>query len=156
MGVSPLHDSTVGLIRNLNTNHMSPQFFVTYDNLFQTVHSAEGKPPVEWPDIIACNRFRSDFDDSYFVPELAGECLTPVDLAWCQEVELDHLNQEAYHDGDNPQKAPDDAPAQRAPPQDDTALQRAPHDSPARDGTTPPHRAPPHIEDLPCVYTLQD
>ena len=33
MGVSPLHASTVRLVRNLNTNYMSPQFHVVYDNL---------------------------------------------------------------------------------------------------------------------------
>ena len=33
MGVSPLHASTVRLVRNLNKNCMSPQFHVVYDNL---------------------------------------------------------------------------------------------------------------------------
>ena len=47
MDVSPLHTITVGLIRNLNTNCMSPQFHVVYENLFQTVHSYEGKPPTK-------------------------------------------------------------------------------------------------------------
>jgi hypothetical protein len=28
MGASPLHASTVGLIRNLRTNHVSPQFYI--------------------------------------------------------------------------------------------------------------------------------
>ena len=151
MGVSLLLASTVGLICNLNTNHMSPQFHVIYDSLFQTVHSAEGKPPTEWPDILVFDCFCSDFDDSYFVPELAGECLTPVDLAWCQEDELNHLNQEDYQGGATPQRAPDNAPTQSAPPQDGTALQRAPHDLPAQYKTTPPHRAPPQIEYLPCM-----
>ena len=43
--VYPLHASIVGLIRNLNTNHMSPYFHVVYGNIFQTVHSDEGNPP---------------------------------------------------------------------------------------------------------------
>ena len=72
MDVSPLHTITVGLIRNLNTNCMSPQFHVVYENLFQTVHSYEGKPPTKWPDLIVFDRFRSDFYDSDFVPEIAN------------------------------------------------------------------------------------
>ena len=37
MGKSPLHDSSVGLIRNLGTGYISPQFHVVYDNKFKTV-----------------------------------------------------------------------------------------------------------------------
>jgi hypothetical protein len=40
MGSSSLHASTVGLIRNLRTNHISPQFHVVYDDLFETVHAS--------------------------------------------------------------------------------------------------------------------
>ena len=71
MGLSPLHASTVGLIHNLNKKHMSPQFYVVYNNLFQTVHSDEGKPPAKWPYLIVFDIFRSNFNDYYFVPELA-------------------------------------------------------------------------------------
>ena len=73
MGVSPINDSTAGLIWNLNINCMSPQFHVVYENHFQKVQSAEGKPPAKCSDIIVFYRFRSDFDDSKFVPELADE-----------------------------------------------------------------------------------
>ena len=34
---SSAHASSVGLIRNLQTRYISPQFYVVYDNLFQTV-----------------------------------------------------------------------------------------------------------------------
>ena len=37
MGKSPKHASLVGLIRNLKTCFISPQFHVPYDNIFQTV-----------------------------------------------------------------------------------------------------------------------
>ena len=73
MGVSPLLSSTVGLVRNLNTNRMSPQFHVVYYNLFQTVHSAEVEPFIECPDLIVFDRFRSYLDNSDFVYELAYE-----------------------------------------------------------------------------------
>jgi len=38
LGFSKLHSSSVGLIRNLRTNHVSAQFHVVYDQLFSTVY----------------------------------------------------------------------------------------------------------------------
>ena len=37
LGKSEKHTSTVGLIRNISTWYLSPQFHVVYDNKFQTV-----------------------------------------------------------------------------------------------------------------------
>ena len=37
LGKSPLHASTVGIIRNLTTGFISPQFHVIYDTKFETV-----------------------------------------------------------------------------------------------------------------------
>ena len=122
MGISLPHSSTVRLDRNLNTNCMSPKVHVVYENLFQAVHSTEGKPPVKWPKLIIFYHFHSNFDDSNFFPGLAGEWLTPVDLARRRESELNHLNQSDYQDEATYQRAPYDAPTQRVPPQDDTAL----------------------------------
>ncbi len=43
---SPLvHASNVGMIRNLNTYHVSPQFHVMHGDCFETVHSNEESPP---------------------------------------------------------------------------------------------------------------
>ena len=96
MGVSPLHASTVGLIRNLNTNHISSQFYAVYDNLFQTVHSDEVEPPYKWMDLIVLDSFRSNFDGSNFVPEFAYGWLTTVDLVQSQEAKLNLRNQAYY------------------------------------------------------------
>ena len=148
MGVYSLHSSTVGLIWNLDTNFMSLQFHVFYRKLFRTVHSAEGEPPAKWPVLIVFDHFRSDFGDSNFVPELANKWLTPVDLVRRRESELNHQNQAAYQNGATPQRAPEDAPTQRVPPQDDTATQRATHDTHDQDGTTVPQREPHQIEYL--------
>jgi hypothetical protein len=81
MGASPLHASTVGLIQHLNTKRISPRFHCVYNNGFGTVHSAEGEPPAEWPDMLIFDRYRSDFDDTDFVPDLADGWLTAVELA---------------------------------------------------------------------------
>ena len=45
MGASPLHASTVGLIRNLCTNKVSPKFHIVYDDLFEIFHSGNTTPP---------------------------------------------------------------------------------------------------------------
>ena len=46
MGTSPLHASTVGLIRNPRTNRLSPQFHCVYDDNFETVHSNDPNTPL--------------------------------------------------------------------------------------------------------------
>jgi hypothetical protein len=71
----------------LGTNRISPQFHCVYDNDFSTVHSAEGEPPAEWNDMLIYNRFKSDYDDTNFVPDLDAEWLTPVELATRQQLE---------------------------------------------------------------------
>ena len=43
LGKSFAHSSSVGLIGNLRTGYISPQFHVVYDNLFQTVTSGYEK-----------------------------------------------------------------------------------------------------------------
>ena len=63
MGFSPLDASTVGLIKNPKTNHISPQFHCVYDDNFETVHSNDpNNPPPIWDDLIINHRFRSDYD----------------------------------------------------------------------------------------------
>ena len=70
MEKSPLQASTVGLIRNLRTHNISAQFHVVYEDAFETVHSGDDVPPDSWPDLLIFNRFKSDYDESNFVPEL--------------------------------------------------------------------------------------
>ena len=41
LGISPDHSSTVGLIHNLRTGFISPQYHVIYDDLFSSVPNAE-------------------------------------------------------------------------------------------------------------------
>ena len=102
MGASPLHASTVGLIRNLHTHRISPQFHCVYDNGFHTVHSAEGEPPTEWPEMFIFNRFRSDYDDTDFVPELADEWLDPMEVIARQQLEHSPRLNPASQDGRTP------------------------------------------------------
>jgi hypothetical protein len=41
LGISPTHSSTTGLVLNLRTGHVSPQYHVVYDDEFTTVPNAE-------------------------------------------------------------------------------------------------------------------
>jgi hypothetical protein len=128
MGSSPLHASTVGLIRSLRTNHISPQFHVVYDDLFETVHASAEEAPASWPDLFTFNRFKSDYDDEDFVPALPDEWLTPVELSQRQRQEQVQRSQDGSNPVDDPYiPAPDDdeMPFQRAPPEQPDASQRA-------------------------------
>ena len=80
LGASPLHASTVGLVRNLRTGNISPQFHVVYDDFFETVHSPEDDPPLVWQELIAFHSQKSEYDDEDYVPELSDEWLTEEEL----------------------------------------------------------------------------
>ena len=41
LGASRLHASTVGLVRNLQTGNVSPQFYFVIEEYFETVHAGE-------------------------------------------------------------------------------------------------------------------
>jgi hypothetical protein len=41
LGFSPEHSTLVGLVRNLTTEHMSPQWHLVYDERFETVNSTD-------------------------------------------------------------------------------------------------------------------
>ena len=62
VGYSPLHASTVGLVRNLRTGNISLQFHVVYDDYFETVHASPDKEPEAWPELISFQFFRSDIE----------------------------------------------------------------------------------------------
>ena len=83
MGMSPQHASTVPLVLNLTTGHLSPQFHVVFDDWFTTVDSTELNPNDSmndevWQELFANERFLAHFDDE-----------DPVDLddEWLTELE---------------------------------------------------------------------
>ena len=77
MGVSPVHAETVGLVRNLTTGYISPQFHLVFDDWFETVHS-DIKPPPQWDHLCTFQRFETYFDTDA-PPPLADEWLTPTE-----------------------------------------------------------------------------
>ena len=79
MGFSPLHASSVGLVRNVRTNNISPQFHLVFDDFYETVHSVANETPHIWEELVIFNRHKANFDEEGFVPELAEEWQNPVD-----------------------------------------------------------------------------
>ena len=93
LGASPLHASTVGLVRNLCTGNLSPQFHVVYDDFFETVHATPEQAPVEWKELILFQAYRNDLDDDTYVPQLADEWLSPEELHTWQIEQLERREQ---------------------------------------------------------------
>ena len=83
LGWSPRHASTVPLVLNLTTGHVSPQFHVLFDDGFTSVDSSEqsiddGIESEEWQDILSNGRFLVTFDDDDPI-ELDDEWLTETE-----------------------------------------------------------------------------
>ncbi len=77
LGVSSHHASTVGLVRNLRTNRITPQFHVVYDDWFETVHADASEIPKEWPDMFLNHRFKNELDGNI-----------QLDIDWLTEAEV--------------------------------------------------------------------
>jgi hypothetical protein len=95
LGFSTMHSSTVGLVLNLKTGHISPQYHVVYDKLFTTVSTAalreESTPDLVfqqtiWVDLILSRYERNDFFDDL---SQASEPLPILDEDWLSPSELD-------------------------------------------------------------------
>ena len=76
MGVSPLHASTVGLVRNIRTHRLSPQFHCVHDDLFETIHCSGAEPPDNWDELVVMQTFRADLDSEDYIPDLDEEWLS--------------------------------------------------------------------------------
>jgi hypothetical protein len=77
-----MHSSTVGLIRNLTTGYVSPQFHdvspqfhVVFDGWFETVAATADVEPPEWEELIEYSRFQNVLDVNVDPPVLDDEWL---------------------------------------------------------------------------------
>ena len=85
LGFSKRHSKTVGLIRNLTTGSVSPQYHVIHDDLFQTVlnpiqgTSSKGPElgPEDYKNIVTAG-IECYLDDEY---DEKGEKLKPPELS---------------------------------------------------------------------------
>jgi hypothetical protein len=85
LGFSKRHASTIGLVRNLKTGAISPQFHVVYDDTFTTVPSRvrddDINPPANWLELLTFSRVNLLDADDDNVPMLADDWLTDEELA---------------------------------------------------------------------------
>jgi hypothetical protein len=146
VGNSPMHASTVGLVRNLQTGTITPQFHLVFDNYYETVHSREDQEPARWGEMLQFNRFQAGYDEADYVPELSDEWLNQDELrvrVEQRQQERDEIvagtQRETFQDEEPAQvRVPPPAPPTVAPP---TVIQPAP--APA--AITPPTVAPPPV-----------
>ena len=94
MGASPLHASTVGLVRNLHTNSITAQYYCVYDDFFETVHSGDAEEPLNWSDLIIFNSFKSHIDPDK-APEINDEWLTERERKIKKEVHKQQSDKQA-------------------------------------------------------------
>ena len=97
LGVSPSHSSTVGLILNIATGYVSPQYHVVYDDLFSSVPSAETGGALQpdvfhgsfWDQLVASGLER--LDDGDYADEPVPP---PLHHDWMTNDELDALQRQ--------------------------------------------------------------
>jgi hypothetical protein len=86
LGISPNHSSTIGLILNFRTGHVSPQYHVVYDDEFTTVPNAESgglfnaeRPfnAEQWQQLVEAGTERVLVDDDDELPPLHRDWQPP-------------------------------------------------------------------------------
>ena len=92
LGYSKEHASTVGLVRNVRTGRITPQFHVLYDDYFQTVAGTDAEQAVDlerldWDGLIRTNGTDRAFDESEVdeVPDISDEWLTQDEITARQQ-----------------------------------------------------------------------
>ena len=80
LGFSPVHAETVGLIKNLRTGYISPQFHVVYDDWFETVTSTEAEEPKNWEEMLIYQCFQCEFEPHVEPPPLSDDWLTDEEV----------------------------------------------------------------------------
>ena len=74
------HENTVGFVRNLKTNRISPQFHVIYDDSFETVTTNEDDKPLIWEELLTFNSYKTDFEADGMSFGIGNEWLTEEEL----------------------------------------------------------------------------
>lgn len=80
MGVSPVHAENVGVVRNLKTGYLSPQYHLIFDDWFETVYSSDETIPDSWDSLCIFERFETAFEEGE-PPPLSQEWFTPDEQA---------------------------------------------------------------------------
>jgi len=85
LGMSNRHASTIGLIRNLQTEAISAQYHVVYDEHFTTVPATVNmddlQVPPNWIDLLTYSRdFVLQDENPAVIPELDRDWLNPAEI----------------------------------------------------------------------------
>ena len=94
LGKSSTHASSVGIIRNLRTGYISPQFHVVYDDLFQTVMGGYEENDTS-SDQIWSSLVQGNSEDVTKQAAVEHEPISQVNVDWLNPTELQqrHNNQ---------------------------------------------------------------
>jgi len=76
VGHSPMHASTIGLVMNLQTSNISPQYHVMFDDFYETVNSNGDEPPPKWMDLFMLNQYKVEYNNTDYLPKLHEEWLS--------------------------------------------------------------------------------
>ena len=70
----------MGLVRNIQSGNIRPQFHLLFDECFETVHTGYYQEPQFCPELITFQSFKSVYDDEDYFPNLVDEWLEPESL----------------------------------------------------------------------------
>ena len=89
LGFSYLHSSLVALVRNLHTGYVSPQYYIAFDDNYETIFNA-GMPDELFNEL--CNLLFGSSHDCYTEDEYIGDRNLiykplPLDKVWLLEPE---------------------------------------------------------------------
>ena len=90
--MSKHHSSTIGLICNLKTGSVTPQYHVVYDELFTTVPSRvefDEQQLANWIDLLM-------YSHDYALEDVPNEDIPELGIDWLSKEEL-HQKQEWQH-----------------------------------------------------------
>lgn len=86
LGFSRQHSSTIGLMRNLETGSISPQFHIVFDELYTTVHSIEDGQDDTWIELFVSERDYYGPDEDELEPD--DDAFPDIDPEWLPIAEL--------------------------------------------------------------------
>jgi hypothetical protein len=142
LGKSPLHASTVGLVLNMRTGNISPQFHLVHDDYFETVHSSDSDEPEVWKEMVRFQRHYANYDGEVdWLPELSDEWLSDRDLTQ-RSKELERHMSQGVGTENEPTTIPEHEEVWHDPPED-----------PPEDPRMPPERVdavPPREQHVPA------
>ena len=103
LGFSRMHSTMIGLILNLRTKFISPQFHVVFDDMFTTITSNEDEVvPAIWSHLLMSPsaRLRVTLDQDA-TPELDDDWLSAEDAENRRNARRDWIQQQSKHSRDN-------------------------------------------------------